>query len=398
MNLPTVALRNVGRNPTRLAMTMAGVAIALLTFVTLHTCVRSWDEAQDVARQDRLVTRHKITFVLTLPIRYITEVRNLRGADGQPLLRASTFMCWFGGKDPNHENEFFGTLAVDQDSFFDVYDEIVLDDAARQAFASQRDAAIVGVLLAEKFGWHVGDRVTLESPIYPAPEGRPWTFDIVGIYDTSSKAVDRQTLYFRYDYMNDGIPEGMRDQIGWISSRSANPAAALEAASAIDALFADRDTQTLSQDERTFFTSFVGMVGSVLKIMSMLSYIILTILGLILANTISMSVRERTSEYAAMKAMGFTGRHVASLILGESIMTALLGAIPGVILSYVIVDMLMGDFFEANLAQFFPIFTVHPTTLAMAGGLTLLIGLVSGLAPAISAAQLRVVENLRRVA
>lgn len=398
MNLPTVAFKNVGRNKVRLAMTMAGVAIALLTFVTLHTCVRSWDEAQDVARQDRIVTRHKVTFVLTLPIRYINEIRALRGADGQPLLRASTFMNWFGGKDPNNETLFFATIAVDHESFFDVYDEIVLEPSAREAFASQRDAALVGVLLAEKLGWSVGDRVTLESPIYPAPPDRPWSFEVVGIYDTSSKAVDRQTMYFRYDYMNDGIPEAMRDEIGWIASRSADPAAALEAAAAIDAMFAERETQTLSQDERTFFTSFVGMVGSVLKIMSMLSYIILTILGLILANAISMSVRERTSEYAAMKAMGFTPRHIASLILGESVIISLLGAIPGVILSYVIVDLAMGDFFEANMAQFFPIFRVHPTTLLLAAGAAVVIGLFSGLAPALGAARLNVVDNLRRIA
>jgi putative ABC transport system permease protein len=198
--------------------------------------------------------------------------------------------------------------------------------------------------------------------------------------------------------MNDGVRAEAKDRVGWIASRSFNAAAAAEVTAAIDTQFDDADTQTLTQDEASFFQGFMGMVSSVLAIMSYLSYIILAILGLILANAISMSVRERTNEYASMKAIGFHAKTLASLILTESTLIALAGAIPGVILSYLIVDVALGDFLEYNLANFFPVFRVKIWTYAEAVGAATVIGLFAGIVPALTVARLNVVENLRRVA
>lgn len=399
MNLPGLAVRNIYRNPVRLALTVAGVAVALLTFVTLRTAVMSWDEAKNYTLKDRLVTRHKITFVMDLPKNYADDVRDLKGADGKPLIRASTFLNWFGGKDPAHENDFFATIAADHNTFLTVYDEIKIPDDQLKAFNETRNGAVVGDLLAAKFNWKVGDNITLESPIFGAREnGEPWAFKIVGLYTTTSKAVDRQTFYFRWDYMNDGVRAEGKDRVGWIASRSVDAAHAAEVTAAIDKRFDDADTQTLTQDEASFFQGFMGMVSSVLAIMSYLSYIILAILGLILANAISMSVRERTNEYASMKAIGFHAKTLASLILTESTLIALAGAIPGVILSYLIVDVALGDFLEYNLANFFPVFRVKMWTYAEAVAAATVIGLFAGIVPALTVARLNVVENLRRVA
>jgi putative ABC transport system permease protein len=399
MNLPTLALRNIFRNKVRLALTMAGVAVALLTFVTLRTAVTSWDEAKEYAVKDRLVTRHKVTFIMPLPIKYATDVRDIKAPDGQPLLKASTYLNWFGGKLPGRDDLFFATIAMEPESFLTVYDEIVIDEAAKTRLLATRNAAIVGDLLAAQLGWKPGDKVTLESPIFgPRSNGEPWTFEIAGLYTTSSKAVDRQTLYFRWDYLNDGASAAMKDTAGWIASRSADPSRTLEVAAGIDRMFDDRDTQTTTQDEKSFFQSFMGMVSSVLEIMSVLSYIILLILGLILANAIGMNVRERTNEFAAMKAIGFRGGTLARLILAESTLVAVLGALPGVLLSWVIVDLILGDFLEYNLAMFFPVFRVQGGTYALAVVAAAVIGLLAGIVPAINAARLNVIENLRRVA
>jgi len=398
MNLATIAARNVVRNPVRLVLSVAGITIALIAFVALHTAVRSYEEAQNYARRDRIVTRNKVTFVMPLPLRFVEQVRGLQSADGTPMLRATSYMNWFGGKDPNRPTEFFQTLAADHETIFEVYDELAVDDAAREAFASTRDAAIIGAGIANKFGWEVGSRIGLDSPIYPAPPDRPWSLQVVGIYTSESKALDEQTLFFRWDYLNDNAPEPMRGTVGWISSRAGDPERALEAAAAIDALFEDAEVQTLSQDERTFFTSFIGMVATVLNLMSVLSYVILAILGLILGNAIAMGVRERTNEYAAMKAIGFSGRQVAGMILAESTLAALAGAVPGVAIAWLIVDRGLGDAIEQNLTQIFPMFSVVPTTLVTAGAAAVLLGLLAGVVPAVGAARLNVIENLRRVA
>jgi len=397
MNLGHLVVRNVFRNKMRLALTVLGAAIAVMTFITLRTALRSWAVAQEFAQKDRLMTRHKVTFVLPLPKRYAQDVAAAKAPDGRPLVRAVTYANWFGGREPNHPNEFFASMAVDGKTYFDVYDDVHVPKDQFDAFLNDRSGAIVGKGLADKFGWKVGDRITLESPLYPAADGAGWAFTVSGLY-TAAPHVGQQNFLFHWQRLDDALPAEQRDNIGWITSRTTDPDGAVKASVALDRIFGERDVQTVSQDERTFNTGFIGMISSVLDVLSVLSLVILAIMALILANAVGMSTRERTGEYAALKAVGFKPRHIAFIVAGEAALVGLLGGVVGLVLSYIVVDRGVGKFFEENMTQFFPVFRVDGSTLAVALLVAIALGLCASLLPAIRASRLRVTEALRRVA
>jgi putative ABC transport system permease protein len=398
MTLAGLAARNVFRNKFRVVLTILGVAVAMLTFVMLRTVMFAWTSGADYAAKDRVVTRHKVTFVMTLPKRYVDDIRNAKGAGGAPLVQTATFANWFGGKDPKHDKEFFGTLAVDSATYFDVYGEISVPPDQMAAWKADRNGAIVGDVLAKKMGWVVGSIVTLETGIYPNEPDKPWTFTVAAIYTTTAKSVDRSSFLFHWERLNDAVPLRRQDQIGWIVARTTDSAHAADAGLAIDKLFDDHDTQTVSQDERSFNTSFLASISAVLKALDIVSVAILAIMMLILGNTIAMGVRERTNEYGVLRAIGFLPRHIALFILGESVIISMLGGVVGLLISYPIVEQGMGRWLEENMGNFFPYFRIAPMTAVAALVIAVILGIVAAGVPALQASRLKVTDALRRVA
>lgn len=391
MTLIGVAAKNVLRNKFRTALTVLGVSVAILTFMLIRTVLYAWTSAADFAAKDRLVTRNKVTFVMGLPKRYLEDLKKV------PSVQATAYANWFGGKDPKHDREFFATFAV-SDEYFDVYNECVVPEADFGKWKTDKSGAIVGDVLAKKMGWKVGDQVTLESSIYPAAADAPWTFTVDGIYTTTAKSVDRSTLLFHWDYLNDGLPPQRRDELGWMVSRVEKGASAADVSLEIDKRFDGEDIQTLSQDERSFNASFLAGISAILSALDIVSVVILVIMALILGNTIAMGVRERTQEYGVLRAIGFRPGHVLTFILGESVVTALLGGGFGLLISYPLVEKGMGRWLEENMGQFFPYFRIAPRDAIAALVLAIVLGLGAGLVPAIGASRLKVTEALRRVA
>jgi len=390
MTLVGLAARNVFRNKTRAVMTMVGVAVAVLTFMLLRTVLVAWNVGADYAVKDRLVVRHKITFVMTLPKRYILEVQKA------PHVRAATFANWFGGKDPKHDHEFFATIAVDSPTYFQVFDDFGVPPDQLEAWQHDPQGAIVGDAIATKLGWKIGDKVVLESGIYPDKPN--WEFKIDGIYQPRARSADRSCFFFHWDYLDKNIAQTRRDKIGWIVARVDDGNRTADVAAGIDKLFDEKETPTLSQDEHTFQTSFLASFSAVLTAINLVSIVILVIMALVLGNTIAMGVRERTNEYGVLKAIGFSNRHITIFIVAESVIIALLGAGLGLLVGYPFIDKGMGRWLEENMGSFFPWFRLDPGVAALAVGLALGLGFVAAVIPAYLASRLKVVEALRRVA
>ncbi len=388
MNAITLSLRNVGRNRFRTVGTVCGVAAALVAFVLLQTVLSSWQAGAKYAAQDRIGTRHKVTFVMTLPRKYAAEVERTPG------VVTSMHANWFGGKDPNHESEFFATIAVQTASFFRVYDEISVPPAQKQAWLETRNGAIVGDVLAKKLNWHVGDKVTLRGTIFPGD----FQFVISGIYSSARRTIDRSTFWFHYDYMNEALPPRQRDQIGWIMSRIDDPSAVARVSRAIDAKFADSGVQTLSMSERALNTSFLGMMSAILKAVSVASGGILIVMMLILGNTIAMGVRERTREYGVLRAVGFGPGQVVRWVLGEATLVSLAGTALGIAVACALTKFGLAPFIEQNLGGLFPYFRVEASTVAAALGVGLTLGLLAAGLPAYRASKVDVSVALRKVA
>jgi putative ABC transport system permease protein len=392
MTLYGVAARNILRNKLRGFITVVVVAAAVFTFILFRTVIYAWTGAQDWAQKDRLVTRNKITFVMPLPKRYYDEV--LR-ADG---VKNATFASWFGGKDPNHEQEFFATLAIEGERYFDVIAEMSIPPDQLAAFKQDKQGAIVGDVLAAKLGWTVGQKITLESGIYPPAPDQQWTFNIVGIYTATAKSIDRSTFLFHWEYMNDALPDSRKDQIGWVMTRVTEPTRTANIGASIDKVFDEQEVQTMTQDEGAFQASFLAGFSAVLTALDIACVGMLAIMMLILGNTIAMGVRERTNEYGVLRAIGFLPRHLVIFILGEATIIGAIGGALGAGASYPLIERVMGRWIEENLGNFFPYFRV-PLGAALAGvGLAVALGAIAGALPAIGASRLKVTDALRRVA
>jgi len=390
MRAISLGVRNVLRNRFRTSLTILGVAVAILAFVLLRTVLSAWTVAADYAAKDRVVTRHKVSFIMTLPGKYVNDVEETPG------VKSALLSSWFGAKDPNHENEFFGTIAVDPKKFFEVYDEVVVPPEQKAAFLTERRGIIIGDALAKKVGYKVGQRLTLKGTIYPGD----WEFIVSGIYTTTRQSIDRSSMFFHYDYLNEWAKEKRpraADQVGWIISRIEKGKRPADVAKTLDSKFEERDVQTLSQDERTFNTSFLGMISAVLKAVDVVSIVILAIMMLILGNTIAMGVRERTHEYGMLRAIGFLPKHLVIFVVGEAATVGLLGGIVGLLLSYPIVEQGLGRFLEENMGAFFPYFRIDPKTPPIALGLSLLLGVFAAIIPAYRASQLDVASSLRKI-
>jgi putative ABC transport system permease protein len=391
MNLVSLSARNLARNRFRSILTVLGVAVSIVAFLSLRTVISAWTVAAEVAPKDRLVTRNKVTFIMPLPKRYFEKVTQTPG------IKASTFANWFGGRDPKHEQEFFGTLAVDTSTIFEVYTEMKVPPDQLETWKQDRTGAIVGDAIAQKMGWKVGDRVNLQSGIFYAPPDNPWTFTIRGIYTATAKSVDRSTFMFHWSYLNDRLPQSSKDYVGWIVSRVDDPKRSADIGQIIDRGFDDSDTQTLSQDERSFNASFLASISAVLKAIDIVSLVILSIMMLVLGNTIAMGVRERTNEYGVLRALGFSRYQLAGLVVGESVAAGLVGGIGGVLLAYPLVERGMGRWLEENMGAFFPFFRIDPMTSVAAVLIALVLSMLAALLPAWQVTKLDVIEALRRV-
>jgi putative ABC transport system permease protein len=387
MTILGVAAKNLTRNNVRTLLTVLGASAAVLAFVLIQTVLTAWAVAAEYAAKDRIGTRHKVSFVMQLPKRYIDTVRGTQG------VTSATYMNWFGGKDPKDPDNFFATLAVDPKTFFEVYDEMVVPPEQKTAFFEDRRGAIVGDVLARKLGVKVGDRVTLQGTIYPGD----WQFNVVGIYSTTRQSVDRSQFVFQWDYLNETLPERRRDEIGWIVSRIDDPSRSGAISGAIDKVFDEKDVQTVTMSERAMNLSFMGMLSAVLTALQIVSAIILVIMMMILGNTIAMGVRERTNEYGVLRAIGFLPKHVLLFILGEGLAIGLVSAAAGLLVSYPIVELGMGRWLEENMGSMFPYFRIEPETAVLAVVLTVALAVAASLWPALRASKLEVTQALRRV-
>ncbi len=387
MTLFGLAARNAFRNRFRTGLTVLGVAIAIVAFVLLRTVTYAWSVAAQYAAKDRIATRHNLSFVLTLPMKYVDTIRDVDG------VQAATWMNWFGGKDPRNPDAFFANFLVDGETFLDVYDELVLPPEQKARWLEDRQGAIVGSSLAKQLGVKVGDKFTLRGTIYPGD----WVVNIDGIYTASRKSFDQSSMIFHFKYVNEALQVSRQDQIGWVVARVNDAGRGAEVSRKIDRVFENHDSPTLTMSERQLNLSFMGMLSAVMKAVDIVSGIILLILLMILANTIAMGVRERTSEYGALRALGFTPAHIRFFIIGESTTMGLFAGFVGVGIAVPLVNGGVSRFIEENMGGMFPYFRIDPLTVVLALALAVTLGGLSGLIPAIQAGRVAVVDALRRV-
>ena len=388
MNIATYSRRNLFRRRGRAILTIIVVALAVFIFCAIRSFVAAFNAGADQALADRIATRHKVSYTMQLPKHYIDQLREVPG------VKSATWANWFGAKDPKERVPFFAGFAVDQDSYFDVQDDMKVAPDQLAAWKQTPSGAILGDKLAQAFGVKVGDRLVINSDIYPGD----WEFKVVGIYTALRKTVDRSSLLFRWDYLNnDSRAVYSKEHIGWMISRITDPAGSAEISRRIDAKFDGNDDQTVTMSERAFALSFLGGYTAFLGAVDWMSLGILLIMALILANTIAMSVRERTHEYGVLRAIGFPPGHVVGFVVGESVLIAVVGGILGIGAVTLLINHGLGPLMAENSPQFFQNFLASNGVLAIALGAAVVLGVVAGALPAKLATGRSITDALRRV-
>jgi len=375
---------NLKRKKVRTALTVLSILVAFLLFGYLAAIREAFSFGVSVAGADRLVVRHKVSIIQLLPASYETRIEQIDGVvDATPA-------TWFGAIYQKPSN-FFAQMPVKPDEYLAMYPEFLLPPEQVEAWRTTRTGAVVGRTIAERYGWKLGDRVPLQATIWPQRAGsRTWEFDIVGIYDGAEKGTDTTQFLFRYDYFDEARPERTRGLIGWYIVRVADPDRAVEVAKAIDAEFANSPAETRAETELAFVQAFAQQVGNIGAILTaVLGAVFFTIL-LVSGNTMGQAVRERTEEIGVLKAMGFTHTQVLGMVLGEACTLSVLGGAMGLTVAWILIS--LGDPTNGALPMFF--FPVRDLLLGI--GLTVALGIVSGLPPAVQALRLRAVDALRR--
>ncbi len=377
---------NLKRKKVRTLLTLLSIMVAFVLFGLLSAIKEALTGGVSLAGADRLVVRHKVSIIQLLPETYKVRMERIPG------VALAVHQTWFGGVYQDSK-VFFMQCPVVPDEFLSMFPEIILLPEQREAWLHTRTGAIVGRTTAQRFGWKVGDKVPIRSTIWRQPDGsRVWTFDIVGIFDGRDKNTDTTPLFFRYDYFNEVRTNSWgKGQVGWYTVRVKDPSQAAEVAKAIDAEFENSSAETKAEPEGAFIQGWVQQIGDIALITaSILGAVFFTIL-LVAGNTISQSVRERIGELGVLKAIGFSNGQVLGMVLMESCLLSVLGGALGLGLAELITS--RGDPTHGML----PLFYFPDRDLALGVGLSLALGLVTGVFPALQAMRLRVADALRRM-
>ncbi len=384
MELLRLIAGNVFRHRLRSILTILGVAVAMLAFCMLRSLVDAWYVGVDAAAPNRLVVRNKISLVHPMPLAYREKILRVRDVTG------IGHGIWFGGIYKDKKN-FFAQFGISGSDYMDLYPEFLLTDEEKTAFDKDRQACIAGRKLAKRFGWKVGDAIPLQGTIFPGT----FRFVLKGIYRGAQRNTDETAFFFRYDYLNEALKKSTperSDKIGWYIVRIADPDRAAEVSQEIDNVFKNSLAETLTETEKAFQLGFVAMTDAIVASIQIISIVVIAIILIVLANTMAMTARERSCEYAVLKTLGFGPWFLFRLISGESVAIAMIGGILGVLLS------IPGErIFFKLLEDFIPVFEVQGSTYLMALAASFIVGLVAALPPSIRVSRVPIADGLRHM-
>ena len=376
--------KSAWRKKIRTSLTILSVFVAFLLFALLSAIAYAFKGGADVADAERLIVVDKISLINPLPLAYRNRIASTPGVE------SVTHASWFGGfyQDPRNQ---FAQFPTDPREYFALYPELNMPEEQLDAWARNRTGAVVGQELADTYGWKVGDRIPIQATIWTrADGGRTWEFDLEGIFSTDDPRGSTAFMMFQYDYFEEARAFA-KGTVGWYILRVARGANPIEVANTLDAQFANSPNETKTSTEQAFAQSFAKQFGNIALIVTLVLGAVFFTLLLVSGNTMSQSVRERISELAVLKTLGFGDRSVLAIVLSESVLIMLIGGLLGIGVGWVLVQGV------AKVAgAFLPGIFLSPESILAGIGLMLAAGVVAGVFPALKAMRLSIVDALAR--
>lgn len=376
--------KNVWRKKIRTLLTMLSVVVAFLLFAALSAIGYAFKGGEDTASAERLIVIDKISLINPLPQSYGSRIASTPG------VHSVTYASWFGGyyQDPRNQ---FPQFPIDPYEYFAMYPELKMPQEQLDAWAKNRQGAAIGREIAEQYGIEVGDRIPIQATIWTMMDGgRTWDFDVEGIFETDDPRGSTAFLLFQHDYFEEARAFG-KGTVGWYIIRVAPGADPVQVANAVDIQFANSPNETETSTEAAFAQSFAKQFGNIAMIVTLILGAVFFTLLLVSGNTMSQSVRERISELAVLKTLGFTDRSVLGIVLSESILIMLFGGLIGLGIGWLLVQMV-----AAAGGAMLPGIYLTPQAIMTAIGIMILSGIVAGIFPALKAMRLSIIDALSR--
>ncbi|MFH1015320.1 MAG: ABC transporter permease [Nitrospirota bacterium] len=384
MSIIKLLFRNTFRHKLRNSLTILGITIAILSFGLLRTVVHAWYAGVEASSATRLVVRNSISLIFPLPLSYKEKIRQIAG------VKHVSYAYWFGGIYISEKN-FIPNFAVETKTVFDMFPEFTLSEKETKDFLRNRKSCVAGRKIANKFGWKIGDTITLKGTIFPGN----WDFVLLGIYHGAQKSTDETQFIFHWDYLNESLKKtapSRADMVGWYTVSVSKPEIAAEVAAAIDKTFKNSIAETLTETEKAFQLGFIAMTEALVIAIQIVSFVVIVIIMVVMANTMAMTARERLGEYSVLKTLGFGGWHIAGLIFGESLFISFLGCALGIALTFP-----AAKAFGHAMSTYLPVFNVEIQTIYMDIVVAFAVGIVAAVFPTYRAIQQRIVDGLRRL-
>ena len=377
--------KNAWRKKIRTSLTILSVFVAFLLFALLSAIGYAFRGGVDVADAERLIVIDKVSLINPLPMSYVNRIASTDG------VHSVTHSSWFGGYYQEPRNQF-AQFPVDPQAYFDMYPEFIMPEEQLEAFKKNRTGVVVGQELATTYGWKIGDRIPVQATIWTkADGGRTWEFELEGIFSTDDPRGSTALMLFQYDYFDEARAFA-KGTVGWYILRVAGGADPVQVSNAIDLQFANSPNETETSTEAAFAQSFTKQFGNIaLIVMLILGAVFFTLL-LVSGNTMSQSVRERISELAVLKTLGFGDRTVLGIVLSESILIMLMGGLLGLGLGWLVVQGL-----AKQMAAFLPGVFLSPNAIALCVAMMIAAGVLAGIFPALKAMRLSIIDALARV-
>jgi putative ABC transport system permease protein len=376
--------RSTYRHPLRTGLTVLGMAVAVLAFCLLRTVVAAWYAGVDLSSPLRLVTRNSVSLLFPLPLSYLSKIQAIPG------VRNVGYAYWFEGIYVDKKN-FFPQFAMSLPGYLEMYPEFIFNPEQKLAFIKDRRGAAAGRKLARRFGWKIGDNIVLTGTYFQGE----YRLVLRAIYDGRDPNTDETQFFFHWDYVNEAMKKSapqMADQVGWYLVQVERPDLAPVVSQEIDAVFKNSLAETLTETEAAFNLGFVEMTSSILLAIRVVSWVVIGVILVVLANTMAMNARERLGEYAVLKTLGFRPRHLAGLIVGESLLLSLVGGVLGLIFSIPVVGL-----FPKEVEQYFPGLYVSRPTMIVGLAAALAVGVLAAILPAWRASRVGIAEALRKI-
>lgn len=376
--------KSAWRKKIRTSLTILSIFVAYLLFALLSAIGYAFKGGADVADAERLIVIDKISLINPLPMAYMNRIASTPGVE------SVTHASWFGGfyQDPRNQ---FAQFPTDPREYFALYPELNMPQEQLEAWARNRTGAVVGQELADTFGWKIGDRIPIQATIWTkADGGRTWEFDLEGIFSSDDPRGSTAFMLFQYDYFEEARAFA-KGTVGWYILRVATGANPIEVANALDGQFANSPNETETSTEQAFAQSFAKQFGNIALIVTLILGAVFFTLLLVSGNTMSQSVRERISELAVLKTLGFGDRSVLGIVLSESILIMLIGGLLGITVGWVLVQGV-----SKVAGAFLPGIFLSPQAMLLGIGLMIAAGVVSGIFPALKAMRLSIVDALAR--